>query len=232
MVKRLSRHRPHPKYYTSDGKQVVGASTIAGVHKPVDFLMGWSAKLAREGKDWKKERNKTADYGRVAHFMIECHLSGYEPDLSEFTEEEIGVAEISFDKFLRFWNENELEVIGTELVLVSDSLKFGGTIDLVGRRATRGVVEFDWKTSKRIYESHLFQAVGYKYLYDHQNLPEDSLPLMPPPDPIDEVCVVRTGRDGKEIEFETYWIPKEMIPKYWECFRSRLDVYNADKAIK
>jgi hypothetical protein len=51
-------------------------------------------------------------------------------------------------------------------------------------------------------------------------------------DPIERVCIVRVGRNGKEVDAEPYWVPQDMVPKYWECFKARLQVYYADKEIK
>ncbi len=85
-TRRLERYRTHVVYKRGD-VAVPGASTIAGIHKPVDPLMGWAAKLAREGKDWRKERDNSADAGTIAHFLAECWLNRDTTDLSEFGQE-------------------------------------------------------------------------------------------------------------------------------------------------
>lgn len=220
MVKRLERHRTHVKYITSEGQSVVGASTIAGINKPISPLMWWAWKLGKEGKDFKKEMNQAADYGTIAHFMIECHITGDDPDLSEFSEDEIEIADVAYKKFLQFWEDNKFEVVEHELPLVSQVHGFGGTMDLVARNSKGEIILFDYKTSKAIYESHRYQIAGYFQLWN-ENRPEL---------PIDRAVIVRVGRSPKD-PFELYWIPPSRMPDYWDCFAARLSVYNADKKV-
>lgn len=217
--RRLERHKKHQSYILEDGSKAFGASTIAGVNKPIDPLMGWAAKLAREGKDWRKERNTSADIGTIAHFMVECHLCGDDWDLSEFTDKEIALSEPAFEKFVRFWEKNESEVIATEKQLVSEKYGYGGTIDLVGISKNKERILWDWKTSARIYEGMKFQVGGgYLNLWD-ENYPDER---------IDRAAIVRIGKEDKG-DFEIYWLPTEDIDKYWKCFLARLEVLRTDK---
>ena len=209
---------------------MVGASTISGINKPVGPLMGWAWKLGKLGKDYRKETQAAADYGNIAHFMIDCHLTGDEPDLSEFTAAEIKIAQLAYDKFLDYWSQNDYEMVANELPLVSEKYRYGGTLDLVCRdKKTGSFFLNDWKTSKAIYESHIMQAVGYKYLWDEQyesRFAGKEINI----GPIDRVAIVRVGRKPNE-KFEIYWVPPAMIGKYWDAFIARLAVYNADKQL-
>ncbi len=230
MPRRLERNKPHTKYILSDGTETVGASTIAGINKPVDPLRGWAARLAREGKDWRKERDMTADVGHLAHFMIECHLAGEEMDLSEYSDDDIHTAQLAFEKFMNYWTKNDVQIVASELILVSDKLRYGGTLDLLGIQ-DEDLILFDWKTSKQIYDSHLMQAVGYKKLFENRNLTPMERAWTAIPKKIKKVCIVRVGRDVKS-NFQQKWIEPAKINKYWACFKARLAVYNADRALK
>jgi hypothetical protein len=224
-IRRLERHKPHVIYKLADGTPAVGASTIAGINKPVGPLMGWAWKLGKLGRDYRKETQAAADYGSIAHFMIDCHLTGDEPDLSEFTAEEIKIAQLAYDKFLDYWSKHDYEMVANELPLTSEKYRYGGTLDLVCRdRSTNSCFLNDWKTSKAIYESHIMQAVGYKYLWDEHS-EQGNLTT-----PIDRVAIVRVGRKANE-KFEIYWVPPDMVEKYWNAFIARLAVYNADKQL-
>lgn len=143
MSRRLERRKKHHSYYKSS-KRVVGASTVAGINKPIEPLMGWAARLAREGKDWKKERDATADSGDIAHFLVDCYIGGDEPDLSEFSAEEISIGQVSFNKFREWWDANQIEPVAKEEKLVSHTLDYGGMIDLIGRQNGE-LILFDWK---------------------------------------------------------------------------------------
>jgi hypothetical protein len=75
-----------PEIPLKDGTQVPGASTICQDRRRHQWLIHWAWNLGMEGQDYRKVRDKAADIGTVAHFMIECHfLHNHEPDLSEFS---------------------------------------------------------------------------------------------------------------------------------------------------
>lgn len=217
-TRRLERFKPHVIYRKENGEVVPGSSTIAGIHKPVNPLMSWAARLAREGKDWRKERDASADHGAIAHFLIECTLSNDTPDLCEFTKEEIALGTIPFESFLKYWEKNKIEVVCQEKQMVSRNLNFGGTLDLVGRDKQGRLILFDWKTSKAVYESHLFQCVSYRKLYEELG------------EPIHKACIVRVPRAADKPS-QHYWVQEKMTELYWASFLARLAVYHADKAL-
>lgn len=219
---RLKRHEPHQIYTLSDGSRVVGASTVAGINKPVGPLMGWAVKMHKQGIDYRKFTDDAADIGMIAHFMAQCHLTGKMADLEEFTTCEIALARVAFDKFVDFWDKNKMEVIDVEVQLVSEKYRYGGTIDLIAfdHKHQHGVV-WDWKTSKSIYESHLFQVAGYFQLWN-----ETSKLLK-----AERASICRVGREEGD-DFQIKRIPKAKMPLYWNCFLARLAVYNSDRALK
>ena len=63
-----------PESYRSASMRVVPSVTdvLDGwKHDGVDALMGWAAKLQRNGKDWKEERDRAADFGSAIHELTE-----------------------------------------------------------------------------------------------------------------------------------------------------------------
>jgi hypothetical protein len=183
--------------------------------------MGWAAKLAREGKDWKHELQGAADTGSIAHFRVECFLRSEEPDLIEFTEEEIRASDIAYERFLEFWAKAEMEPIAIEAQLTSEIYGYGGTLDLIGRNPDSDFFLFDWKTSKAIYDSHLFQCSGYYQLWN-ENQPDMAL---------DRACIVRMGKD-KKSGFEQRWITKKSMGIYWDVFLCQLNLLKAKQNIR
>jgi hypothetical protein len=217
---KLERNKPHQTYHLKDGTKVIGASTVASVDKPSAPLMWWAHKLARMGKCWKDELKSSGDIGTISHFMVECHLRGDEWDLSEFTEAEIQLAMPPYEKFIEFWEEKQIEPVAIEAQLVSEAYGYGGTIDLVGKNPEGRVYIFDWKTSKSIYESHLFQVAGYFHLWNENN----------PELEANRACIVRIGKDPKD-KFEQHWISDHKMPLYWDVFQANLSVLKAKKKI-
>src|SRR4051812_10687344 len=122
---RLERNAEHQRYYLKDGTQVTGASSIAKMGDSPDGLIYWAWSLGKEGKDYRKERDKFADIGSLVHFRVDCYLKQAEPDLREFTEEEISLSDPGFDKFLEFWTRENLELVSVEEQLVHEELRFG-----------------------------------------------------------------------------------------------------------
>lgn len=216
--RRLERHKRHRSYHLRDGTKVFSASTIAGVHKPLDPLLGWVAKLTREGKSWKDERDAAGDIGTIAHFMIECYLLKTEWDLSEFFKEEIARAYIAYQKFVDYWEQRDIKLQASEIPLVSEAYGYGGTLDLVGLDEA-GLNLYDFKTSAKVYESHLIQAVGYAQLWNENN-----------PDPIMRICILRIGKE-KSKSLEAYWLPPDRYDLYWNAFLARLEVLKADRQL-
>lgn len=215
-VVKLSKTRAHQVYKLADGTRVPGASTIAKIGDDPGALLHWAWKCGCEGIDYKKARDKAADIGTIAHFMIECHLKGDTPDLSEFGSEDIDRAETSFLKFLDWWQGEGFEVISPEVQLVSETFGYGGTIDAPVRDKSGNVCILDWKTSKGIYDSHLIQTAAYEKLFA-ENYPD----LIP-----SRRAVARIGKEDQG-DFEVRWFSDS--DKYFEVFKAQLALYKARK---
>ena len=84
--------------------------------------------------------DELATIGTLAHYMIECHCKGVEPDLGDYTKNQIALAENSYLKWM-FWQDQVGFVPEhNELELISSEYRFGGTIDIIqhGIRRTEG----------------------------------------------------------------------------------------------
>jgi len=75
----------------------------------------------------------------------------------------------AFGSAERWKSQSRMEVIESELPLVSERYKFGGTLDaaMVHDRLSLG----DWKTGK-LYDSHLIQVCGGYALLWEENFPD------------------------------------------------------------
>ena len=206
----------HTRYYAADGKRVPGVTTILGVlAKPA--LIGWANRMGLEGIDTTKYVDAAARVGTLAHYLVECHLEGQEPELDDFTPNEIKRAEWSFKKFQAYSQEHELQPIALEEPLVSESLRFGGTVDFCGYRDGMPVV-IDFKTSKALYPEHLTQAVAYRHLV------AENLILDP-----GAVYILRIGRDESE-GFEERKVGN--LAAHWKLFALCREIYDVRKKAK
>jgi len=222
---KLVRNAPHQKYHLADGTQVPGGSTICKIGDDAGALIHWAWNLGREGKDYKKERDKAADIGTIAHFLIECYLTGQVADLDDYSQEDIDKALGCYNKFVDWWDEQNLKVVATEIQLVNETYKFGGTIDLIAKRPNGDHVLIDFKTSKKISESYWRQCAGYAALWN-QNQEVNGFNAI---NQITNHAIVRIGKQ-EEGDFEVVW--KEDLAKEWFVFQKQVDLYWAMQAAK
>ena len=218
-IVRLEKTRAHQKYPLKDGTDVPGASTIAKIGEDTSGLIHWAWKLGMEGQDYRKVRDKAADIGTVAHFMIECFLHNHEPDLAEFSSADIEKATIAYNNFRRWWDEEGFTVIEPEVQLVSEDYLFGGTIDAPSRDRDGKIVLLDWKTSKAIVGAHKVQLAGYEQLWN-ENRPDMK---------IQRRGIVRIGKESPD-DFEVAWMFS--AEPYWEVFKARLFLHYANLRLK
>lgn len=155
--------KAHQRYKTKDGAIVPGATTIIknnlGWNKQA--LLGWMRREALRGNDPYKMRDKAADIGTIAHYLCECDAKGIKPDLSEYAPADVEVAENCFLGYLDWKKQHNAKIVKTELQLVSEKYKFGGTIDTICTINGGELVLGDIKTSSGIYPTHKIQVAAY-----------------------------------------------------------------------
>ena len=218
---KLVRNAPHQKYHLADGTQVPGGSTICKIGDDAGALIHWAWNLGREGKDYRKERDKAADIGTIAHFLIEAFLNGFVADLSDYGQEDIDKALGCYNKFVDWWDEQNLQKVATEIQLVNEFYRYGGTIDLIARNQNGEHILLDFKTSKKISESYWRQAAGYAMLWNTNQTTIDHH--------IINHAIVRIGKQ-EEGDFEVVW--KEDLSKEWFVFQKQVELYWAMQSAK
>ena len=120
-----------------------------------------------EAADHNKVRDRAADAGTLAHAMVEAHLLGNDPNvLGDKTPKDVrGKADTAFLAFLEWADQTNLKVEVTELSLVSETMRVGGTLDCsvlsIGGRRSIG----DFKTASAIYPDGLIQVAAYGALW-------------------------------------------------------------------
>ena len=223
---KLVRNAPHQKYHLADGTQVPGGSTICKIGDDAGALIHWAWNLGREGKDYRKERDKAADIGTIAHFLIECYLNGQVADLEDYIQSDIDKALVCYNKFADWWHEQNLEKVATEIQLVNEPYKYGGTIDLIANDKDGNHILIDFKTSKKISDSYWRQCAGYAALWNQNGWEGD---IDAEDHRITNHAIVRIGKED-EGDFEVVW--KDDLSKEWFVFQKQVDLYWAMKAAK
>lgn len=153
----------HKGYFLKDGTRVPSVTTVLGRFKDAGPLMHWAWQCGKDGKDYREERDKAADAGTMAHAAVESWVHG-EPVAFTGPEEIVTKARTAFEAFLEWANQTQLQVTDTELPLVSERYRFGGTFDAIlvkGRRAMG-----DWKSSNGVYLEYLAQVAAYGILWE------------------------------------------------------------------
>jgi len=216
---KLERHKEHQKYLLSDGTQVPGGSTISKLGDSVEGLIYWAWDLGRQGKDYRKVSKEACDVGTLAHFMIEAYLNSFVCDLSDYEQELIDKALVSYAKFTDWWETQDLQVVATEIQLVNEEYRYGGTIDLVAKNSKGDHVLLDFKTSKKISESYWRQVAGYASLW---NCNQQEGRFDQAPNQIKSHAIVRIGKE-EEGDFEVVW--KDGLSKEWIVFQKQVELY-------
>ena len=204
----------HTVYKNSNGKRVPGTTTITGVmDKPA--LVSWANKIGLQGIQVREYVDELAAVGTLAHYMVECDLLKKQPDLSDYTPNQIDLAENALIKYYEWRKHMSLEVIGCEMELVSEAYQYGGTCDLYCK--LDGIPTLiDIKTSKGVYSEHFTQVVGYRQLLIENGYD------------VDNVRILRIGRNEDE-GFEDKPVTK--IDLHWKRFVCCRNLYELNKQI-
>jgi hypothetical protein len=217
---KLEKNRIHQKYFLSDGRECIGVTTALNVMaKPA--LIHWSWELGKKGLDYRKVKEMAADAGTVAHFMCECFLKKQEPDLSDYSANDIAKAENAYIKFVSWWDSNGFELVASEAQLVSARHKYGGTIDIVAKDK-EGVLHLcDIKTSKACYDEYYFQCSAYRELWNENKLDQQITGA---------TYIVRIGKEADPDDFETP--SRQNLDNEFQVFLNCLALYKSLQVIK
>lgn len=217
MEKSTKKVKQHTVYKTSDGIRVPGVTTILNVlNKPA--LLGWANRMGLQGIDTRSYVDEKADIGTCAHYMIECDIKGTTPDLSIYSPFVVEAAENSYLKWMSWKESQDISFIGSEMVLVSEEHRYGGTIDIYAEIAGKRTL-LDIKTSgSGIWPEMKHQtAGGYRVLLEEHGYT------------VDQVMILRVGRtddEGFEIAQVSNWA------QHTNVFLLCRDLYEALKVAK
>ena len=171
---------PKITYLNAAGEEVPSTTTIIGKYKDMGGLMHFAWSEGKAGRGLNESRDRAGDIGSMLHGMIEAYIRAinWGPP-ADSKSEDIDLAMRLFTTFKRWWAENKIEVVATEVSLVSEDYQYGGTLDLVARfpivhpAASVGATFLglmDWKTSSAYYQEMLLQMAAYRQLWYERNM--------------------------------------------------------------
>lgn len=207
-------------YKNSAGERVPGVTTVIsnnlGWNKQA--LMWWANQQGLAGHSHRDVSGAAADAGTVAHYLIECRIKGFEPDLKPYGEESLIKAYQALENFDRWAKTFDFQVVATETAFVSEEHGYGGMIDCVAYVQGQFCIT-DWKTSNAVYADHLIQLAAYHYGWNEIN-PDHQL--------TGGAHLLRFSKE--DAAFTHHWIGDLSAP--WEAFKHLLELNKLSKLIK
>lgn len=206
--------KAHTIYKLADGTRVPGATTITGLlNKP--FLVKWANNLGLQGIDSSKYTDEAAAIGTLAHAMVQAHVQGLSMDYSNYSPSQVSQAENALLSYFEWEKQHTIKPIFCEVPYVSESLKYGGTLDCYCELDGKPTL-LDYKTGKAIYDEYFVQTSAYRNL------------LLENGYPVEQVRILRIGREESEGFEERYVAATD---KYFAIFRNLLEIYYLKKEL-
>jgi hypothetical protein len=165
-----------------------------------------------ESWDHNLEAARAADAGTAAHQMVDDFIRGREFDPEPYADGIVDLAKPAFEGFRRWAEQSKLSVGETEIQLVSERYRFGGTRDATTVNGQRAIV--DWKTGKAVYGDMLLQLAAYGILDEEQGNTIDGgyhlLRISKPAEPGDPVRFAHHHWDQLDVAKRGFLLMREL----------------------
>lgn len=156
------------EYRTADGTRVSGVTTILGRFKESGGLLQWAFQQGKSGvSHLYEQRDEAADAGKLVHDWVENDIHGLPPP--EIPDEMKQRCESAHAAWQDWFLGSRFEIVATEVPIVSELHRFGGTVDAVAKDRNGNLCLLDWKTSNGVYVDYALQLAAYKLLWDEAN---------------------------------------------------------------
>lgn len=208
---------PQLIYRLKSGEQVPGVTTVLrewGAKTPALVHSAW--KLGMAGVNYKDEWGKKRDAGSLTHLRCEADIKGQPaPSLEGWNPAVVEQSDLTFAAYLDWKRGTRLELLASEVPLVSEEWRYGGCLDAVGTLDGQPAL-IDFK-SKTLYPDQIVQAAAYAHLWGEAN-----------PDVRIQAVHILGLSDG----FHHHQPPADAIEAGMELFLSLLDVYSLKKRVR
>lgn len=201
----------HQKYFNEVGEEVVSVTKALGViSMPALAYAAW--KLGTQGIDFRVDWKDKASIGTLTHKMCFARDTKGKVDYGFYTQRQIDLAGICFEKYLDWERKHTIKIIRLECSSVSEKYGFGGTFDKLCILDDIPTL-IDYKTGKAFYRNMFYQAAAYKHLIKENKIGK-----------VKDVIVLRFGRKAEE-GFEDWKATKEEMKLAWQIFLTALKLY-------
>jgi hypothetical protein len=163
---------PQP-YKDASGKRIPSVTTIISRFKESGGLLYWANQQGLEGRTLDEARHEVTTPGTIGHRLVEAHIHGREYDPEQYPAELVTKARAAFSAYLAWEQMTAISFHHTEVALVSNQHRFGGTLDAIGMIGNQ-LVLCDWKCANAVYADYLYQLAAYKLLWE-ENYPEHAI---------------------------------------------------------
>tara|TARA_R110000824_G_scaffold108603_6_gene255780 strand:- start:1439 stop:2095 length:657 start_codon:yes stop_codon:yes gene_type:complete len=196
-------------YKLKDGKRAASVTTIIGnmLGWNKNTLIAWAKRMTMAGEDSDAVMRDAGHIGTLLHILIQGHIQGFDVSTEDFTPNQEKQALIAFGGYMDWINKTDFKPLVSELALVNEDLRVGGTIDCIARINEKLVV-VDWKSSKYgPYPEMIVQLGAYVFMYEAAQ----------PKAKVDHGLIMRFGKeDGK---FHQHHIGREKIDAGAQIFK-------------
>jgi hypothetical protein len=208
-------------YRLQDGTRVPSVTTITGRFKDSGALLRWAWTRGRDGHELYEARDQAAQVGSIVHQWIEDYLHRDAPtEYHSLAADQRELAEGGFSSFLDWARIMNLDVVETEMPLVSEQHRFGGTLDCVAH--VSGVLALvDYKTSNAVYREYVAQVAAYRELLRER----DGVDAAPA-----GAYLLRLGKEFGDFNLHSW--PSRVLDLGWNWFRHALELYRDDAELK
>jgi hypothetical protein len=210
-----------PYYIIEDDKKVrvPSVTTITGRFKESGGLIHWAWQCGNDGVDYRDARDAAASAGTIAHGMIERFAKGEDPDLVECEDAEmLEKAKQGFRNFKLWFSSSRVEILETEIPLVSETYRFGGCPDGLGTIGN-DLTLLDWKTGNATYIEHIIQVRAYGHLIWENNFGT-----------VDRYDLCRFSKEGASFHHSSW--SAEQLGVAWDAFLKERYLYDDMKTLK
>lgn len=217
----IERGKGRPtEYRTADGTRVRGVTTILGRFKESGGLLQWAFQQGKSGAaSLYEKRDEAADVGTLCHDTIEARIHRTEPPAIPPEMAERVASALS--AYQEWFDASRMEIVATEVPLVSEQYRFGGTIDAIARDGKGRLCLLDWKTSNAVYADYAIQLAAYRQLWNEHA--DESMQIT---DGGYHLC--RFAKEHADFEHR-YWPD---LSEAWELFALYLKAYDLDAALR
>lgn len=220
---------PTSDYRDAAGNRVPGTTTVVNTSLgwSKGGLLYWAWKQGRDGKDFRETKDAAAGIGTLAHEQCAAFVMGrpFTPLPADLTPEARRAVNTAVAAFTEWWTDAACEVTATEVALVSERHRFGGTPDWIALRGRapnpRRLFLPDVKTSTGTYSDHVIQVAAYVHLWE-ENHPEQPM----------EGGAAILRFDKATGGFSHKWWPREALEAPWRAFMLLRELYDLKPSVE